>query len=228
VAKTKKHINLKIVSVLLWGVFVILTLIARPSMSQNYPIQVTTSLLAPYSPELSYYTAADANNLQVFINLLDLETIDLRTKLRITIEGAGIRLTTSPSYIPPALILQGGVPTMLSGFDIRNYLSPDHMDFEGITRSEFIRTGQFPEGFYTFTVEVLDYNRSLQISNASMATAWIVLNDPPLINYPFNGDKLITNNPQTINFSWLGRHLASPNSAFHHHHQPKQSILRPR
>ncbi|MGL1889937.1 MAG: hypothetical protein OCD76_25720, partial [Reichenbachiella sp.] len=109
---------------------------------------------------------------------------------------------------------QGGVPEILTGFDLRSYLTADHMQFEGITRADFVRSGQLPEGFYTFTIEVLDYNRNVRISNASMATAWIVLNDPPLINFPFNGDKVRTNEPQNINFSWLGRHLASPNSAF--------------
>ncbi|MEQ9085601.1 MAG: fibronectin type III domain-containing protein, partial [Pontimonas sp.] len=56
--------------------------------------------------------------------------------------------------------------------------------------------------------------RSVRISNQSRANAWVVLNDPPLINFPFSGDKLRTTDPQNISFSWVGRHLASPNSAF--------------
>ncbi|MEQ9538854.1 MAG: fibronectin type III domain-containing protein, partial [Deltaproteobacteria bacterium] len=54
----------------------------------------------------------------------------------------------------------------------------------------------------------------MRISNQSRANAWVVLNDPPLINFPFSGDKLRTTDPQNISFSWVGRHLASPNSAF--------------
>ncbi|MGL1889929.1 MAG: hypothetical protein OCD76_25680, partial [Reichenbachiella sp.] len=95
---------------LFWVVLCFLTLTSQWVASQNYPVQVTTSLMPPYSPELSYYTAADANNFQVFINLRELDRVDLRTKLRITIEGAGVRLTTSQAYVPPAMILQGGVP----------------------------------------------------------------------------------------------------------------------
>lgn len=194
--------------------FALLFIQSHDTKAQTYPVQVTTSLIPPYTPELAHYTSADVNNLQVFINVLELDRVDLRAKLKVTIEGAGVKLTTSPGYVPQTLVLQGGVPEMLTGFDLRHYLNPDNMVFEGISRSAFMRTGQLPEGFYTFTVEVLDYNRNVRISNRSMANAWIVLNDPPLINFPFNGDKLRINDPQTINFSWLGRHLASPNSAF--------------
>ncbi len=197
-------------------VIMVLSLIlgARLLSAQTYPVQVTTTLIPPYSPVLSYYTAADANNLQVIIHVMELDRRDLRAKLRVTIEGAGVRLYTSPAYVPPALVLQGGVPEMLSGFDIRGYLNPNNLIFEGITRAEFIKSGKLPEGFYTFTIEVLEYNRSVRISNQSRANAWVVLNDPPLINFPFSGDKLRTTDPQNINFSWVGRHLASPNSAF--------------
>ncbi len=188
--------------------------LAYSSQAQTYPVQVTTTLIPPYSPVLSYYTAADANNLQVIIHVMELDRRDLRAKLRVTIEGAGVRLYTSPAYVPPALVLQGGVPEMLSGFDIRGYLNPNNLIFEGITRAEFIKSGKLPEGFYTFTIEVLEYNRSVRISNQSRANAWVVLNDPPLINFPFSGDKLRTTDPQNISFSWVGRHLASPNSAF--------------
>ena len=54
----------------------------------------------------------------------------------------------------------------------------------GITRSEFLQTGQLPEGFYTFTIEVVDARRGAVLSNGGMAMAFIELNDPPLINLP--------------------------------------------
>ncbi len=206
--KSGVQVSLRVIMVLS------LILAARLLSAQTYPVQVTTTLIPPYSPVLSYYTAADANNLQVIIHVMELDRRDLRAKLRVTIEGAGVRLYTSPAYVPPALVLQGGVPEMLSGFDIRGYLNPNNLIFEGITRAEFIKSGKLPEGFYTFTIEVLEYNRSVRISNQSRANAWVVLNDPPLINFPFSGDKLRTTDPQNISFSWVGRHLASPNSAF--------------
>ncbi|SHK98267.1 hypothetical protein SAMN04488028_1164 [Reichenbachiella agariperforans] len=197
-----------------WCLFVVLLTAGYHGQGQTYPVQVTTTLLPPYSPELSYYSSADVNNMQVFVHVLELDRVDYRAKLRLTIEGAGVRLTTLPSYVPNPLVLQGGVPLMLSGFDLRHYLNPDHLAFEGMTKADFMRNGRLPEGFYTFTIEVLDYTRGVRVSNASMATAWIVLNDPPLINFPINADKITLSEPQFVNFSWLGRHLASPNAAF--------------
>ncbi|RJE71210.1 hypothetical protein [Reichenbachiella sp. MSK19-1] len=197
-----------------WCFFVVLLTAGYHGQGQTYPVQVTTTLLPPYSPELSYYSSADVNNMQVFVHVLELDRVDYRAKLRLTIEGAGVRLTTLPSYVPNPLVLQGGVPLMLSGFDLRHYLNPDHLAFEGMTKADFMRNGRLPEGFYTFTIEVLDYTRGVRVSNASMATAWIVLNDPPLINFPINADKITLSEPQFVNFSWLGRHLASPNAAF--------------
>ncbi len=182
--------------------------------SQQYPVQVTTTLTPPYSLYLSDYTAIGSNNLQVLVNLLELDRPNLQIKFRITIEGAGITLRTSPAFMPRPLNIQGGVPELFTGADLTSYFNPDHLDFTGITRAAFKRSGQLPEGFYTFTLEVLEYNRNVRISNQSISYAWIVLNDPPLLNTPFNGDKLIATDPQNIMFSWTPRHTASPNAAF--------------
>lgn len=182
--------------------------------SQQYPVQVTTTLAPPYSLYLSDYTAIGSNNLQVLVNLLELDRPNLQIKFRITIEGAGITLRTSPAFMPRPLNIQGGVPELFTGADLTSYFNPDHLDFTGITRAAFKRSGQLPEGFYTFTLEVLEYNRNVRISNQSISYAWIVLNDPPLLNTPFNGDKLIATDPQNIMFSWTPRHMASPNAAF--------------
>lgn len=193
---------------------VVIGLMSFGVSAQTYPIQVTTSILPPYNPNLSYYTSASSNSFQVVINSLEFDRIDHRVKLRLTIEGGGIKIYTNPNYNPQPLVLQGGVPEMLSGYDLRNYFNANNLIFEGISRAQFIQSGSLPEGFYTFTIEVLDYNRSVRVSNQGMANAWMMLNDPPLINMPFNGDKLQLTNPQNISFSWVGRHLASPNSAF--------------
>ncbi len=182
--------------------------------SQQYPVQVTTTLTPPYSLYLSDYTAIGSNNLQVLVNLLELDRPNLQIKFRITIEGAGITLRTSPAFMPRPLNIQGGVPELFTGADLTSYFNPDHLDFTGITRAAFKRSGQLPEGFYTFTLEVLEYNRNVRISNQAISYAWIVLNDPPLLNTPFNADKLIATDPQNIMFSWTPRHTASPNAAF--------------
>ena len=170
--------------------------------AQEYPVRVTTVLTPPYSLYLSDYASPEGNALQVIVQLMELDRPEYRVKLRVTIEGMGITLRTKPSYMPRAIVLQGGVPEILTGADFSGYFNPNNLDFLGISRHEFMKKGTFPEGFYTFKIEVVDYVREVVVSNAGLTNAWIVLNDPPIINLPFNNEKLIATDPQNIMFSW--------------------------
>ncbi len=181
--------------------------------AQDYPVHVTTVLTPPYSLYLADYTSPESNSLQVIIHLRELDRPEYRVKLRITIEGQGITLRTKPAYLPTALILQGGVPEMLTGSDLRHYLNPDNLDFSGISRQEFMKRGAFPEGFYTFRIEVLDYVRNVVVSNPGFANAWMILNDPPLINFPANHEKVTATDPQNVIFNWTPLHSGSHNAA---------------
>jgi hypothetical protein len=198
------------------NVFLLLLLfvIGRTGKAQDYPVQVTTMLTPPYSLYLSDYASPEGNAMQVMIQLRELDRPSYRVKLRLTIEGQGVTLRTKPSYVPSALVLQGGVPEVLTGADLRAYLHPDHLDFSGLSREQFMKKGTFPEGFYTFKVEVVDYVRNVVVSNSGFANAWIILNDPPVINLPFNEEKVVATDPQNVIFSWTPRHTASPNAAF--------------
>ncbi|MGB3468245.1 MAG: hypothetical protein WBA74_23365, partial [Cyclobacteriaceae bacterium] len=182
--------------------------------AQRFPVRATTIITPPYSIYLSDYTAPESSSLQLILQLRDFEELEYRARLRLTIEGQGITIRTKNNYRPAPLIIRGGGAENLDGYDLRNYFNPDNMDFSGISRAEFLQSGTLPEGFYTFTFEVLDYDRGVVVSNPAIANAWLVLNDPPLINLPFNGDKVLASEPQNIFFSWTPRHTASPNSAF--------------
>lgn len=184
------------------------------SYAQEFPVQVNTTLLPPYSLYLSDYTSPERSSLQIQLQLRELDRPEYKVKLRVTIEGMGITLRTKGSYIPQPIVLQGGMPEILTGSDIKNYLNPDNLDFSGISKQEFTRKGTFPEGFYTFKIEVIDYVRNVVVSNPGFANAWIILNDPPIINLPFNDDKVIATDPQNVQFSWTPRHTASMNAAF--------------
>ncbi|WP_375579091.1 fibronectin type III domain-containing protein [Marivirga tractuosa] len=87
------------------------------------------------------------------------------------------------------------------------------MEVSGINRNKLASTQKLPEGFYYFKIEVLDYNRNNKVSNTGSSMAWLVLNDPPLLNLPFE-EKLRLQDPQQIQFQWTPRHTSSPNSAF--------------
>ncbi len=152
---------------------------------QVYPVQVTTQIVPPYTPYLSDYTAPGSQRMMMNFVLRDPTLPEYRCKLRITIEGVGITIRTKASYVPEALVLPGGgVPTLLYGEDLLEYFKPDNLDFAGITRNQYEKGAKLPEGIYRFTVEVLDYNRNTVVSNKGTATAWVILNDPPLLNLP--------------------------------------------
>ncbi len=211
-------LNAKILSVFrhLRILMVVLLLSASHFLcAQQFPVQVNTLISPPYSVYLADYAAPSSNALSVSLSLRDLNRNQYQVKLRVTIEGSnGVKIRTVSGYTPPPIILSGGIPEVLTGFDIRNYLNPNNLEFAGISRAEFIRTGKLPEGFYTFNIEVLDYNRNVIVSNIGLANAWIVLNDPPIVNLPFNGEKVRATDPQNVMFSWTPRHTASPNAAF--------------
>jgi hypothetical protein len=191
--------------------FVVMTTSSR---AQEYPVQVTTMLRPPYTLYLSDYAAPESNAIQINILLRDLDRVDYKIKFRLTIEGRGIKLTTKPSFNPRPIFLNGGIPERLTGFDIQEYFHPNNLDFSGISRQEFIRTGMLREGHYTFKIEVLDYTRGTVVSNPGFANAWMILNDPPMINLPFNNSKVTITDPQNIVFNWTPRHTGSPNAAF--------------
>ncbi len=188
--------------------------ICRVCMGQDIAVQTNINLIPPYTLSLYDYTQPGSNKLMVTILLKDLNVITHQVRLRFTIEGSGFTLVTKDLYIPPPITLQGGIPEILGSSDLEPYFQPENLNFNGLDKNDYLRTRKLPEGFYRFYVEVLDYNRGSLVSNKAVAIAFIVLNDPPIINLPLNYTKLTANDPQGILFNWAPRHLGSPNSAF--------------
>ncbi len=182
--------------------------------AQTFPVQATVQLTPPYSLNLSDYSSPESERLAFMIILADVNRPELQVKFRLRIEGQGIEITTSPAYNPPAYILQGGIPERITGFDLAAYFNPANLEFRGTTRTQYQQTAKLPEGLYRICVEVVEYNRNVVVSNTGCASAWLVLNDPPIVNVPRNAEKIRILNPQNIIFQWTPRHTGSPNAAF--------------
>ena len=183
--------------------------------AQTFPIQGNIMLSPPYSPYLTDLTAPGAQRLMLTVRVNDPTLSDYTCKLRLTIEGVGITLRTKANFFPQAITLQGGgIPQTFYGDDLLEYFNPANLDFAGITRSAFYKTKRLPEGVYRFTFEVVDYNRGTVVSSKITTTAWIILNDPPLLNLPRLNAKVSLIDPTNIPFTWTPRHSASPNAAF--------------
>ncbi|MCU0420344.1 MAG: hypothetical protein MUC38_11895, partial [Cyclobacteriaceae bacterium] len=184
------------------------------SAAQVFPVQATTQLRPPYSLFLSDYAAPGSERLALNVFLVDAGRPELNVRFRLRIEGQGIRIETKPEFLPPPTSLTGGVPLQLISADLAPYFESRNLNFTGISQREYEQRGALPEGLYQFCFEVLEYNRGAKISNTSCAAAWLILNDPPIVNLPRDGEKVRIQEPQQVIFQWTPRHTGSPNSAF--------------
>ncbi|MCD4834576.1 MAG: fibronectin type III domain-containing protein [Bacteroidales bacterium] len=198
-----------------YGLLLILGLfVSFQANAQVYPVQLNTQLIPPYSLRLSDYTAPGTNRIGVNMLLTDLNEPEYYVRLELTIEGNGITIKTSPSFNPGPIILQGGVPQYFTSSDLTEWFEPRNLDFSGYSKSDYLATGRLPEGVYRFSFRAYDYNKGVRVSNNTPITAWLLLNDPPIINLPFPDHKVEHIDPQNIVFQWTPRHTGSPNSAF--------------
>jgi TANFOR domain-containing protein len=188
--------------------------VSNVSHAQVYPVQATVQLAPPYSLYLGDYVESGSERLALNIFLSDIARPDLDVRFRLKIIGQGITLETKPGYIPAPVSIQGGVPLRLISTDLAEYFNPNNLTFQGLSLRDYVQRGKLPEGVYQFCFEVLEYNRGLKISNTACAVAWLVLNDPPIINLPRQNEKVKAQSVQNVLFQWTPRHTGSPNSAF--------------
>ncbi len=191
--------------------------------AQLYPVQVNTVIVPPYSPYLLDYVNGSPDKL--FVNLLvrDINALNVQVKLKLKIEGAstGIKIETSPNANLGVIRLDGGVAKQLTTDALREYFNANNLVFTGITPQLYVaKNGELPEDFYRICFDVYEANTGARLSEAAgCVQTFVLLNDPPLLNFPEPDAQIAVLNhnnaaPQNIMFSWLPRHMGSPNSAF--------------
>ncbi|PWS28677.1 hypothetical protein DHW03_02185 [Pedobacter yonginense] len=188
---------------------------SRTTAQQVSPVLANTQVNPPYSSYLSDYAASGSTKLQVNLFLKDLTKTNYACRLRIKIEGFGITIQSKNDFSVPAILLNGGELSVISGADLEPYLNPQNLVFQGLSQSEFARSGgKLPEGIYRFTVEVIDYYRKSLVSNSALSVVSIFLAYPPIINQPLNQSKVNPLDPQNVVFQWTPRSTGSINSAY--------------
>jgi hypothetical protein len=183
--------------------------------AQFYPVQSTPQLVPPYSVYLSDYATPGNEKLRVILVQRDLTQPSYQLRLVMSVELNGkIIMRTSRTYNPPPISLNPGIPTVISGADLSPYLDSRNIDFVGYSKEQYERTKALPEGSYQIIFTAYDYRRQdVQVSNAGSSFYYLAKSEPPLINYPACGSKVLLRTPQQIVFSWLSRNTSSPNSA---------------
>lgn len=197
-------------SAFVWGFLFLTTLV----FSQNYPVDVKTTMTSPYSLYLSEYANPTTDRIQVNLLLKDAVASNVGVRLRLHIKSAdGLDVITKPGQELGPFFLDGGVPLSLSGFELASLFESNSFNVTGPPAIAYRRARIIPEGFYTFHFEVIDNNVNKLLSNTFIGSqnVFLTLSDPPLLNLPVERVEPLT--PQNINFTWTPRHLASPNAS---------------
>ena len=141
--------------------------------------------------------------------LTDISQPELQVRLRITLEGPGLTLTTRPEFLPIPFTLYGGMPVNLQT-ELAPYFTTTSLTASGSAAGSFLQSGMLPEGMYKLTVQAVEHRRNVVVSNAAMAMAWAIYNDPPEPILPTNNQVVDAGNMQNILFTWAPRHILTP------------------
>jgi TANFOR domain-containing protein len=180
----------------------------------QFPVQVIPQLLPPYSLQLSDYYSGTIDKLIVLLTDRDLTRPSLSVHLQISISGQSATITSKPTAYYPAITLDAGIPVRIPGSELAPYFNPDNLDFQGITKAQYLQSGKLPEGFYQFCIQAIETTTGRVVSQSSCAMAWLSLSDPPLLNLPVTSTNVVFRDPLNLLFSWTPRNMSSPNSAF--------------
>ncbi|PKH51970.1 hypothetical protein CXF68_15305 [Tenacibaculum sp. Bg11-29] len=176
--------------------------------AQTYPVQINPQLIPPYSLKISDYATTTSEKLYLNILLTDINEVGRRVRLKMYIEGQGFAISTQEVIMGETpIFLNGGINTRLSNVDLQAYFQLNNLI--GITPQQF--NNPLPNGGYDFCFEVYDYFTNRKLSGKSCTTAYLLQNDPPILNLPFKNNIVTATNPQNILFTWTPRHTNANN-----------------
>ncbi len=124
------------------------------SISQEVDLSFTTTY--SHLPPLESSKVRLDNKLFATIVLNDFSFKQYNVRLKLSIEGEGVLITSSNLYNYRNFTLIPGVPKVLSAFDLGDYFAPESLDFAGIDKNTFLETGTLPEGNYKLCFTVVD------------------------------------------------------------------------
>lgn len=168
------------------------------------PASASLVIPAPQSIYLVDYVDATQQRLALTVVFNDFNESSWNVRLRLLIEGPTVKLQTKQDFRPKQPIsLVPGTPVTFSGSDLEEYFQLPNLDVLGTDTRSITQNGRLPEGYYNFSLEVLDYATGKVLSNKSVAAAQLKLLDPPLPLAPYCEGAMITPySVQNIFFSW--------------------------
>jgi hypothetical protein len=157
----------------------------------QYPVMVNTQVIPPFTPYAPSYYSGVQPKLRCSITNQDYQHGALDVFVRMKISSNSFTFFT-PDYIGIVrATLDPGVPYQLSPDEIAKFFRSENFDcsFKG----DFLRSQQFPDGYYNFHFEMYDVKTNRLLSSPSMGRApvYIRIGEPPRLNFPEN-NKIIT------------------------------------
>ena len=116
------------------------------SFANTFPIATSFEFTTPGLLRLDHQAIQQAKDLNLSFVLEDPLQKQSKVRLRLTIAGQGIMLQTSEQFMPEPIIAQYQVPVELSGNELAQYFNPEHLTFAGISKEQFLKNGQLPQG----------------------------------------------------------------------------------
>ncbi len=181
--------------------------------AQRYPVQVTQTVLPPYSSKLSDYTTATNVKFRLDVLLTDVVLNNRQVRLKLRIKGNGFDIRSRDVVSgAPQVFLNGGVLQQFTNLELGAYFQLNNL--LGISPQDYNKP--LPEGVYSICWEVYDVITNQQINNPATGCSdvFIILNDPPFLNLPFKGDQLVAKDPMNIIFQWTPRHTNATNVSY--------------
>ena len=180
-------------------------------IAQTYPVQVVPMLTPPYSSKIADYANPMANRVQLQLITTDLSVQNRSVQLYVEIKGNGLTAASAPvlSGVSP-LRINGGEILRLTNAELASYFQLRNL--QGITSQQY--TSALPDGMYSFCFRVKDVLSGRWLSQSHCAIAYLMLNDPPILNIPTDNEQVAVTDFQNIIFSWTPRQINATNITY--------------
>ena len=187
--------------------------VTHTAFTQSFPVNTSIQLGLPNSSYFFDYTSTGSNQLTVNLLFQDFNEPSWDVRLNIVLESSDLRIQTNLNQLPsgPITIFPGSFIS-LKGADLFDYFDISRVLVSGISKEELSKNGKLPEGFYTFSVQALDYNSGKVISNTAIANAWLKINDEPIIITPQCEQNVKPMDVQVLPFQWQLTSAPSPDA----------------
>lgn len=191
-------------------IFSTVSIFMLQAQTEVWPVQVSGSMLPPYSLDLKVYSLERAEDLSFTAILKDPVEANLLVKPVITVEQNGtVIYQTDPNYAGKTILLSQFNPIILNGSALGEYLSN-----VALTGAQPGSKGsvEMPEGFNQVCLQLYGVERNVPVSNKFCISGNFRLCQPPQISKPTFNEKIKMPEVQNYIFSWQPMHIGSPNN----------------